>query len=70
MCDNADTFIPIFSADTIDSVAAIEAKWKMDHKVQSELIIITNILAGNSSTGTDLAIKFDLDQCITTNKYS
>ena len=36
----------------------------MDHKVQNEYDIITNILSGNLNSGINLAINFDLEKCI------
>ena len=54
--------MPIFSADTwfLSSLtdSYIPRKWN------------NAFFSGNVSTGTDLAINFDLVKCITKNKYS
>ena len=54
--------MPIFSADTwfLSSLtdSYIPRKWN------------NAFFSGNVSTGTDLAINFDLLKCITKNKYS
>ena len=55
---NADAFIPIFSADALDFLIT-------DIFPEEEYIF-----SGNLSTGTDLAIDFDLVKCVTKNKYT
>ena len=54
--------MPIFSADTwfLSSLtdSYIPRKWN------------NAFFSGNVSTGTDLAINFDLVKCVTKNKYS
>ena len=54
---NADTFMPIFSADT----------WFLSSLTDSYIPRRWNnaFFSGNLSTGTDLVINFDLVKCIT-----
>ena len=56
---NVGTFMPIFLADTLDFLVA-------------NIFLEEGIyfFFGNLSTGTDLAINFDLVKCVTKNKYS
>ena len=56
---NADTFMPIFSADTLDFLV-------------TDIFLEEGIIHfyGNLSAGTDLAINFDSVKCITKNKYT
>ena len=51
--------MPIFSADTLDFLV-------------TDIFLEEGIIHffGNLSTGTDLAINFDLVKCITKNKYT
>ena len=60
MGGNADTFMHIFSADTLDFLI-------------TGIILeegIMHFFSGNLSTGTDLTINFDLVKCIAKNKYT
>ena len=58
MGDNADTFMAIFSIDTLDFlVTAIFLEKRIIH------------FFGNLSTGADLDINFDLVKCIAKKKY-
>ena len=50
----------IFSADTLDFLVT-------DILLEEGIILF---FSGNLSTGTDLAINFDLVKCITKNKYT
>ena len=56
---NADAFMPIFSADTLDFLVT-------DIFLEERII---HFFSGNLSTGTDLAINFVLVKCVTKNKY-
>ena len=56
---DADTFMPIFSADTLYFLVT-------DIFLEEGII---HFFSGNLSTGTDLAISFDLVKCITKNRY-
>ena len=56
---NADTFMPIFSADTLGFLVT-------DIFLEEAIIHFST----NWSTGTDLVINFDLVKCITKNKYT
>ena len=53
--------MPIFSADTLDFLFLVT-----DIFLEERIIHFS----GNLSTGTDLAINFDLVKCITKNKYT
>ena len=57
MGGNADTFMPIFCADTLDFLVT-------DIFLEEGIILFF----GKLTTGTDLAINFDLVKCITKNK--
>ena len=59
MGDNADTFMPIFSIDTLDFLVTA---------IFLEKGIIN--FFGNLSTGADFDINFDLVKCIAKNKYT
>ena len=50
--------MPIFSADTLDFLVTYIARRG------------NTFFSGNLSTGTDLAVNFDLVKCITKNKYT
>ena len=57
---NADTVMPVFSADTLDFLV-------IDIFLEDGIILSFSV---NLSTGTDLTINFDLLRCITKNKYT
>ena len=57
---NADTVMPVFSADTLDFLV-------IDIFLEDGIILYFSV---NLSTGTDLTINFDLLRCITKNKYT
>ena len=57
---NADTFLPIFYADTLDFIVT-------DIFIEEGII---HFFSANSSTGFDITINFDLVKCITKNKYT
>ena len=56
---HADTFMPIFSADTLDFLVTYIPRRGNN-----------TFFPGNLSTGTDLAVNFDLVKCISKNKYT